>query len=206
MGFRDPSVVFRVSRRVKPQPALAQLDRFIDALPRAVSEDETQFERSVLDWVGELQPDDRRALLEGLNTWLTSAEFAHRLPLAILIGAALRERPLTDRAIAMALQPPSEWDVARLSVLRLALVDAASRFPDRNLTAYLETLANGLNRATTYQEQNAAARASIVLCFHGARGEFETCVAPVVAFLRDRPMSPLDEITAFASLLTRRRR
>jgi hypothetical protein len=190
---------------VRPGAAVGELDRFIAAVPRALREDDARFETHVLDWVRALKPEDRRALCDGLEAWLTYAEPAHRLFLVILIGAALRDRALIDRTIAMAFRNPPAWAADQYSVLRLSLVDIASRFPDNGLTAYLETLASEFSGATTYQDQNAAARARIALCFLDERVTYESCIAPVVASLRGRTASPLDEVTAFASLLARRR-
>jgi len=189
---------------VTPQSAIGQFKRFITELPRAVGEDDTRFEDSVLDWVRQLRPDDRRALLDGLASWLTYAEPAHRIALVPLIGAAFHDRALTDGAIAMAVQPPPAGAAEQHTALRLSLVDAASRFPDSVLTSYLEDLATGLSSATSYQDQNAAARATIALCSREQGSDYDACVAPVLASLRDRTPSPLDEVTAFASLLARR--
>jgi len=191
---------------MRPETALSELDRFIAALPRGVREDDARFEQSVLDWVRALEAEDRAALSHGLEAWLTYGEPAHRLFLVILIAAALRDRTLIDRTIAMALQSqPASAAADQYAVLRLSLVDVASRFPDNGLTAYLGTLASEFSCATTYQDQNAAARATIALCFLDRRVEYESCVAPVLASLRGRTASPLDEVTAFASLLARRR-
>ena len=187
-----------------PKAALGRLEQFIGALPRAVLDDDSLFEQSVLDWVRELRPEDRSALFDSLASWLTYAEPAHRVALVLVIGAALHVRPLIDRAIAMALSAPPAGAADWHSVLRLSLVDVASRFPDGGLTAYLKDLATGLSSATSYQDQNAAARATIALCFQGKRSEYEACVAPVLALLRERNASSLNEVAAFSSLLERR--
>ena len=191
---------------MRAKAALEHLEQFISALPRAVTDDDSKFEEAVLLWVHELQTDDRLALRDGLSSWLTFAEPASRIVLAVLIGAALHERPLADRAIAMALRPPPAGAVDVQSVLRLSLVDAATRFPDVRLTAYLDDLAKELPAATGYQQQNTAGRAAIALCFLAPRDEYDACIAPVLVLLRGRTASPIDEVTAFASLLARRLR
>ena len=189
---------------MRPERALSELDEFVAALPRALREDDAGFEQSVLEWVRALEAEDRAALSHGLEAWLTYGEPAHRLFLVVLIGAGLRDRALMDRTIAMALRPPPASAADQFAVLRLSLVDVASRFPDDGLTAYLESLASELSRATTYQDQNAAARARIALCFLDRRVAYESCIAPDLASLRGRTGSPLHEVTAFASLLARR--
>lgn len=191
---------------MRPETALGELDQFIAGLPRGVREDDARFEQSVIDWVRALGAADRAALSHGLEAWLTYSEPAHRLFLVILIGAALPDGALLSRTIAMALQPqPASASADQYAVLRLSLVDVATRFPDSGLTAYLETLGSEFLRATTYQDQNAAARARVALCFLDRRVAYERCVAPILASLRGRRASPLDEVKAFASLLGRRR-
>ena len=187
-----------------PKAGLERLEQFIGALPRAVLDDDSRFEQAVLGWVRELRPEDRSALFDSLASWLTYAEPAHRVALVLVIGAALHVRPLIDRAIAIALSTPPTGSADWHSVLRLSLVDVANRFPDTGLTTYLKHLATGLSTATSYQEQNAAARATIALCSQGRQSEYEACVGPVLAFLRERNSSSLDEVAAFASLLERR--
>jgi hypothetical protein len=189
---------------VTPKAALERLEQFIGALPRAVLDDDSQFEQSVLAWVRAMRPEDRGTLFDSLASWLRYAEPAHRIALVVLIGAALHVRSLLDRAIAMALSAPPAGAADSHAVLRLSLVDVASRFPDGGLTAYLKDLATGLSSATSYQDQNAAARATIALCSQGRQSEYQACVAPVLALLRERRASSLDEVAAFASLLERR--
>jgi hypothetical protein len=201
---RSSENLSEILKRVTPQAALRELDKFIGALPRAQTEDDLAFESSVLDWVRRAAPDDQNALFVGLRTWLTGGEATHRFVLVALIGAAFSDRALIDLAVATAVHPPPQWEAQKRSILGLALVDLAVRFPDAGLTAYLELVASGVPASNTYQDQNLAARAAIALCFLRQRGAYDACIAPVLAGLRDRTPSPLEEARAFASLLGRR--
>jgi hypothetical protein len=189
---------------VKPKVALRRFDEFVAALPRKIQDNDQLFEGSVLGWVRDIKSDDRSAFFEGLGTWLAYGQPSHRLALAALIGAAFGEPALIDSAVAMAIAPPPAGSRDKNSILRLALVDLATRYPDSRLLAYLEQVARGASAATTYQELNVAGRAGVALCFLRQHGDYEACVAPVLGSLRGRTTGPFEEVAAFASLLAGR--